>query len=158
MAEDNNPERVWDLVEKIEFCMLATSDGKDIQSRPMTAHAERGENAIYFLLDRKDHANLDIFANCCLAFADTGDMNYVSVTGHGSVSDDRARIAELWSTPYKAFWEGPEDPDIRVLKVTPQEAQYWKNGAGKLVNYAKMLTAAVTDSRPDLGEHGKVRM
>ena len=45
MAEDNNPERVWDLIEKIRFCMLATNDGKDIRSRPMTAHAERGESA-----------------------------------------------------------------------------------------------------------------
>lgn len=157
MAEDNNPERVWDLVEKIAFCMLATSDGKDIRSRPMTAHVERQENAIYFLLDLKDHDKLEVFSNCCLAFADPGDMNYVSVTGHGRVFDDRAKIEELWSAPYKAFWDGPEDPNIRVLKVSPQDAQYW-DGSGKLVSYAKMLAAAFTDAKPDMGEHGKVRM
>ena len=86
MAEDNNPERVWDLIEKIRFCMLATNDGKDIRSRPMTAHAERGENAVYFLLDLKDHKNPEAFGNSCMAFADTGDMDYVSVSGVGAVS------------------------------------------------------------------------
>ena len=130
MAEDNNPERVWDLIEKIRFCMLATNDGKDIRSRPMTAHAERGENAVYFLLDLKDHKNPEAFGNSCMAFADTGDM---------------------------AFWDGPDDPDIRVLKITPKDAQYW-DGAGKLVTFAKMLTAAVSNTKPDLGDHGKVSM
>lgn len=157
MAEDNNPERVWDLIEKIRFCMLATSDGKDIRSRPMTAHAQRDENALYFLLDLKDHKNLKAFANSCLAFADPGKMDFVSVTGAGEISNDRARIEELWSSPYKAFWDGPQDPDIRVLKITPKDAQYW-DGAGKLVTYTRMLAATVSDAKPDLGDHGKVRM
>ncbi|HEY4191280.1 MAG TPA: pyridoxamine 5'-phosphate oxidase family protein [Mesorhizobium sp.] len=157
MAEDNDPQRAWDLIEKIGFCMLATNDGRDIRSRPMTAHAEREENAVYFLLDLKDHKNLDAFASSCLAFADSGDMNYVSVTGSGEVSNDRAKIGELWSSPYKAFWDGPDDPNIRVLKITPKDAQYW-DGPGKIASYAKMLAAAVSDAKPDLGDHGKVRM
>ncbi|KQZ87061.1 general stress protein [Mesorhizobium sp. Root157] len=157
MAENNGPERVWDLVEKIRFCMLATNDGKDIRSRPMTAHAERSENAVYFLLDLKDHKDLKAFASSCLAFADSGDMDFVSVTGTGEISNDRAKIDELWSAPYKAFWDGPDDPNIRILKITPKDAQYW-DGPGKVISYAKMLAAAVTDAKPALGEHGKVRM
>jgi general stress protein 26 len=157
MAEDNDHERVWDLIEKIRFCMLATKDGKDIRSRPMTAHAKREENAVYFLLDLKDHKNLDEFATCCLAFANPGDMDYVSVTGAGEVSNDRAKIDKLWSAPYKAFWDGPDDPDIRVLKITPTDAQYW-DGAGKVATFAKMLASAVSGVKPDLGDHGKVRM
>ncbi|MBN9252707.1 MAG: pyridoxamine 5'-phosphate oxidase family protein [Mesorhizobium sp.] len=157
MAEDNNLERVWDLVEKIRFCMLATNHGNDIRSRPMTAHAEREENAIYFLLDLKDHKDLKAFDNSCLSFADSGDMDYVSVTGKGEVSNDRAKIDELWSAPYKAFWDGPDDPNIRVLKISPKDAQYW-DGPGKIVSYAKMLATAVTDAKPALGDHGKVRM
>lgn len=157
MAENNSPERVWELVEKIRFCMLATNEGQEIRSRPMTAHAERGENAIYFLLDLKDHKNLDAFATACLAFADSGAMDYVSVSGTGEISNDRGRIEDLWSAPYKAFWDGPDDPDIRVLKITPKNAQYW-DGAGKIVTFAKMLAAAVSDAKPDLGDHGKVSM
>ena len=103
MAEDNNPERVWDLIEKIRFCMLATNDGKDIRSRPMTAHAERGENAVYFLLDLKDHKNPEAFGNSCMAFADTGDMDYVSVSGVGEVYDDCARIEDgTWTYMMRA--------------------------------------------------------
>ena len=35
MADD--VDRVWELVEKIGFCMLASRDGEDIRSRPMAA-------------------------------------------------------------------------------------------------------------------------
>lgn len=149
MAEHNEVERVWDLVENIRFCMLATNDGDSIRSRPMTAHAERA--------DLKDHKNLDVFANVCLAFADSGNMNYVSISGAGNLSNDREKINELWSAPYKTFLDGPDDPDIRVLAITPRDAQYW-DGPGKSVSYAKMLVAAVSDAKPDLGDHGKVTL
>lgn len=110
------------MVEKIRFCMPATSEGVDIHARPMAAHAARKENAVYFLLDLKDHGNPEVFANSCMAFADIGDMEYVSRSESGEISNDRAKIEELWSVAYKAFRESPDDPNIRVLKVTPRSA------------------------------------
>ena len=43
-AEDDN-DKVWNLAEKIGFCMLATQFGTDLKARPMAAYAERIENA-----------------------------------------------------------------------------------------------------------------
>lgn len=157
MAEENDLGRVWDLVEKIGFCMLATNHGKDIRSRPMTAHADRKGNAVRFLLDLKDHKDLAVFAHVCLAFADTGSMKYVSISGAGELSNDRAKVKEMWSAPYKAFWHGPDDPNIRLLTVDPKDAQYW-DSPGKVISYVKMLAAAVSDAKPDMGDHGKVSM
>lgn len=37
--EDDN-SKVWDLAEKIGFCMLTTQSGKDLKARPMSAYAE----------------------------------------------------------------------------------------------------------------------
>ncbi|MBK8906733.1 MAG: pyridoxamine 5'-phosphate oxidase family protein [Rhodospirillales bacterium] len=47
-----------------------------------------------------------------------------------------------------------DDPAIRVLKITPKDAQYW-DSLGTAVSYIKMLTAAVSNSRPAVGEHAK---
>jgi general stress protein 26 len=81
----------------------------------------------------------------------------VSVSGDAAVSNDRAKIKELWSTPAKAWWDNPDDPSIRLLKVTPREAQYW-DSPGTVVSYVKMLAAAVSDTRPEMGNNAKVNM
>jgi general stress protein 26 len=143
MAEDRYVEHVWTLMEKIGFCMLATRDGDDIRSRPMAAHAVRDEHAVYFLTDAASHKDEEIKRDphVNLAFADAGAQKYVSVTGLASVSNDRAKIRELFSTPAKAWWDSAEDPSIRVLKITPRDAQYW-DSPGTAVSYVKMIAGS----------------
>jgi general stress protein 26 len=159
MAESDNVDRVWELAKKISICMLATRDGEDIRARPMGAYVRREEHAVYFLTDARRHKDEEIKANpnVCLAFADASDQKYVAMTGRAEVSNDRARIRELWSTPAKAWWDSPDDPNIRVLKVTPKDAEYW-DSPGTVVSYVKMAAAAATGTRPDLGENRKVAM
>ena len=62
-----------------------------------------------------------------------------------------------WSTPAKAWWDSPDDPSIRVLKIAPKDAQYW-DSRGTVVSYVKMFAAAMTDSRPELGDNVKVKL
>jgi general stress protein 26 len=125
----------------------------------MAAHLVREENAIYFLTDAESHKDDEIAARrqVGLAFADAGDQKYVSVTGRATVSNDRARIKELWSPAAKAWWDSPDDPSIRLLKVAPKDAQYW-DSPRTVVAYIKMMAAAVTDTRPAMGDSAKVRM
>lgn len=159
MTETDHVDRVWELAKKITFCMLATRDGEDIRARPMAAYVRREEDAFYFLSDARHQNDDQIRANpsLCLAFADPGDQKFVNITGHGSVSTDRAKIKELWGTAAKAWWESPDDPNIRLLKITPRDAEY-RDGPGKVLGYVKMAAAAVTGSRPDYGENKKVAM
>jgi len=158
MAESDT-DRVWELMKKIGICMLATWDGRELHARPMGAYVRPEENAIYFLSDARRQKDEEIrqYAKVCLAFADTSKQNYVSLAGHAELSSDRGKIRELWGTPAKAWWDSPEDPNIRVLKVTPAEAEFW-DAPGSTVAYVKMAAAALTGSRPDLGENRKVAM
>ena len=73
----------------------------------MSAHLERDENAIYFLTDARRHKDEEIARdpNINLSFADTGGQKYVSLTGIATVSNDRAKIRDLFSTPAKAWWD-----------------------------------------------------
>ncbi len=152
-------DRVWALMEKIAICMLTTRDGEQIRSRPMGAYVRRDENTVYFLTDVRRHKDDEIlkFPHVCLAFADASGQKYVSLAGRAAVSNDRGKIRELFSTPAKAWWESAEDPNIRVLKVTPNDAEYW-DSPGTVVSTIKMAAAAATGTRPDLGENRKVAM
>src|SRR6195952_4711005 len=150
-------DRAWDLMKKIGFAMLVTRDGDRLRARPMSAHLELDENAIYFLTDARRHKDEEIARdpNVNLSFADTGAQKYVSVTGTAAVSNDRARIKQLFSTPAKAWWDSAEDPNIRVLKMSPEDAEFW-DSPGTVISYVKMAAAAVTGPRPDIGENRKV--
>jgi general stress protein 26 len=114
-AEDS-PEahvaHVWELMEKIGFCMLASRDGEEIRSRPMAAYLEQEENRILFLTDKDSYKEEEIEANpnVGLAFADAGKHNYVAVTGHAAISNDREKISEIFSVPAKAGGIRPTIP------------------------------------------------
>jgi len=157
-VKDDSGE-VWDLAEKIGFCMLTTQAGEDLKARPMSAYIERVENALYFLTDVKSHKDDEVaqHPNVCLAFADTNKQKYVSISGVAEVQNDREKIRELWSTPARAWWDSPDDSSIRILKVTPSAAEYW-DSPGTAMSYIKMAAAAVTRAKPDIGDHAKVRM
>ena len=161
MANDNaqNVDRAWDLMKKIGIAMLVTHDGDKLRARPMSAHLERENNAIYFLTDARRHKDEEIARNpnVNLSFADAGGQKYVSVTGTAAVSNDRARIRQLFSTPAKAWWDSAEDPNIRVLTITPDDAEFW-DSPGTVISYVKMAAAAVTGTRPEIGDNRKVAM
>ena len=159
MAETDDAERVWALMEKIGFCMLSTLDGEEIRARPMAATVEKEEGRILFLTDKDSHKEEEIEArpNVGLAFADTDAHSYVAVTGRARLSNDREKIRELFAFPAKAWWESAEDPSIRLLIVEPRDAEYW-DSPGKLRSYVTMAAAALSSARPDMGDNAKVTL
>ncbi|MDQ2634464.1 MAG: pyridoxamine 5'-phosphate oxidase family protein [Pseudomonadota bacterium] len=152
-------DRVWQLADDITICMFVTWDGERQRARPLAANVDRDAHAFYFLTDvngLKDD-QIEQFPIVTLAFADTGGHKYVSVTGEATVSNDRAKIAELWTPDNKAFWDSKDDPDIRLITVRPQDAEVW-DSPGMIIATVKMLTAAVTGAKAELGNNRKVAM
>jgi general stress protein 26 len=159
MTHHTDQDVAWNLIEDIKLCMLVSHDGAgdQLRARPMDAHAARDEDAIYFLTDIRSHKDDEIELNdsVCLTFADNSGYRYVSVTGSANIIDDRRKIEELWTPDNKAFWDSKDDPNIRVLRVRPSQAEYW-DSPGKVVTMVKMAAAAVTGAKPELGENRKV--
>jgi general stress protein 26 len=145
---------VWDLIADIPMALLITHDGGAIDARPMAATVRREDGHIYILANAGEDSDLQIQADpdIVLSFQKDG-QNHVVVKGRASSSDDRATIRGIWNVFDKAWWDGPDDPRIRLITIVPQSAEYWES-PGKIVAYAKMLTAAATGTRPDTGKHG----
>ncbi len=152
-------DRVWELAEKIDICMFTTWNGEEQRSRPMSARARREENAIYFLTDISGEkiAEIDAFPTVSLAWADNGSYRYAVVSGLAAISNDRAKIAELWEDMDKIWWEDANDPTIRLLTVTPERGEIW-DSPNAVISGAKMLVAMVTGGAPKLGDNAAVRM
>jgi general stress protein 26 len=149
------PDQIWDLIKDIPMALLVTRENGRLDARPMAATAKAEEGRIYILANSGEDSGQQIQkdSEVLLSFQD-GDTNYVVVHGNAYTGNDRGKIKALWTIFDKAWWDGPEDPRIRLITVTPSKAEYWES-VGKLVTYTDMLISAATGKRPSTGEHGR---
>lgn len=152
-------DRVWTLIDDIPVAMVVTHEGqgRHMRARPMAVRPARAEGVIYFLTDVDAPKAEEIQRNqsICLALADNKRQKYLSITGHAEISDDRERIKKVWSIYDKAFWPDKDDPRIRVLRVTPESAEFWE-GEGTVVTAVKLVAAMASGDRMNLGANEKV--
>ena len=157
-------KKLEELVKGIHICMMTTvnKDGS-MDSRPMAPQqmdklAESG-GVLWFLSrgSTEKVEEIETDRHVTLTFAQPSDSKYVTLKGKGFASQDKTRIHELWNNMYKAWFpKGENDPEITVLRVDVQEADYWEASSSKLVVYAKYLAAAVTGGGVPVGESGHV--
>jgi general stress protein 26 len=157
LSNEEAIDRVWELAKDIDVCMFVTWDGEYTRARPLSARVHREENAIHFLVNADGAKNdqLERFPKVTMAWSNNSGYKYVTISGHAKVSNDRPTIERLWEKTDKAWWNNAQDPEIRLITVVPDEAELW-DSPGKLVATAKMVMAAVTGTKPDVGENAKV--
>lgn len=66
-------------------------------------------------------------------------------------------VDELWSPMAKPWFPlGPDDPDLVLLHVITEGAEYWDAASSKLVR-ALATAASIVSGRPvGMGDHGKL--
>ncbi len=93
----------------------------------------------------------------CVVILNERKNNYLMVHGKGSISFDKQKMKELWNPAMKAWFpEGLEDQDILLIKVVPQQANYWESSSSQMVVLFNMVKAIVTGKEYDEGSHGKI--
>ena len=152
----SSPEfsRLCALIEHIPVAMLSTLNAEgDLACRPMTALLMDAAGALWFFTDLRS-TKVEQLNTANLAFTDPGNATYVSLSGHGEVSNDAARIQELW-TPFAKPWfpEGPESAHLGLLKFVPTAAELWDSPSSKMVRMFAMAASIVTGRPLCLGAH-----
>jgi general stress protein 26 len=132
-----------------------------MHARPMVARTQEARGDLWFFTSRASHTVAELRADprVLLTYAEPKDQHYVSLAGTGSVVDDRAKAKELWSEPMRTWFpNGPEDPDLILIKVDAERAQYWDAPSSTVVYAYGYVKARLTGERPSPGEMGKVRI
>lgn len=128
---------------------LLTTRGPDgsFHSRPMAVQhvQEGGEFWFATYLDTQKVADLEAEPRCGLAFHDGGrSATYVSMSGEVEVVRDRRKIHELWSPTWRAWFpEGPDQPDLVLLRFQPEHAEYVHPVSGRLKVLATRVKAVL---------------
>jgi general stress protein 26 len=156
-------ETLSGLIKDIRFAMFTTqaADGS-LRSRPMTTQSDPGEeqDCLWFFASHTGEAVADLLREPAVnvAYANTSKDAYVSVSGRAAVVDDDARKKQMWSKFAEAWFPGgPEDPDLALVRVQIEAAEYWNVRESKVTQLFKIARATVTGQPPtDMGEHAKL--
>ena len=129
-AHDDAVRKIAEMIKGIRTAMLVTNtEGGVPRSRPMSTQDVDFDGTVWFFTGVDTRKAQEIARNPTVAvtYASSGKETYVSLTGRAELVDDRARIREYWNPFLKAWFDAPDDPSLRLLKVDISEAEYWAN-------------------------------
>ena len=165
MSKHDDPrDKLWHLIKDMKFAMFTHrhTDGQ-LHAHPLTTQNRSLDDTgmLYFFVSRNTELGQRIRAdgNVCLAYGDPGKDTWVSISGTARVSEDAALKKKLFNPIVKAWFPGGvDDPNLELLEVKIQHAEYWDIHESKMTQLLKMATAAVTGNPPDMGEHREVKI
>jgi len=143
------------LIDDIDIAMLTTveADGA-LASRPMAVLEMDASGALWFFTDLRS-SKVERLRVVNLSFTDQAHGTYVSLSGRGEIDTDRGRIERLWTAFAKPWFpEGPDSPNLALLKFVPEAADYWDAPNSKMVRAFGVLASIVAGKPVGMGEHG----
>ena len=153
-------EKIKELAEKVHFCHFATDlKNQPLSTRPMSCAKVEKDGCLWFFSQKSSEHNQHIERDnkVQLFFSNPNSSEYLSVYGSASISTDKAKIEELWNPMLKTWFnEGKDDPQISLIKVTPESGYYWDTKSNKVIQLAKMAAGAVLGKPLDDGLQGKI--
>jgi general stress protein 26 len=158
MADQNKLARVWDIIERVGICMLTTRFDGGLRARPLEARPDRDAGLIWFVTDLrsgKEH-EIGIEHDVGLVFIDPKEKAYLSITARAEVRRDPGKATAIWKSTDNMWWNGPDDPNVCVLRLEPLVAELWDGPASKAVAAYEFAKARLTGQTPNLGENRKV--
>lgn len=154
-------KKLHDMVKDIRFAMLTTveEDGT-LRSRPMATQEFEFDGDLWFFtsadatkvneVQHEHHVNV--------SYAEPKDQKYVSVSGTAQLIRDKSKIEELWNPLFKAWFpDGLNDPQLSLLKVSVDKAEYWDSPSSKVVRLLGFAKALVTGKQiGNPGDNAKI--
>lgn len=154
MAEQTRADAIQtlaDLIRGVPVAMLTTTSPRGwLRSRPMVVQQAPFDGDLWFFTsgtaakaaDIRDRRQVNV------SFASPERDCYVSVSGMAALVDDRERTTRLWDRSYDPWFpRGLADPDLMLIRVQAEEAQYWDPAAQTMVHVEGLL-----DARPGFGD------
>lgn len=150
-------EHLGDLIHGIKVAMMTTveADGS-LRSRPMWTQDHDFDGELWFFTREHSHkvdeVEKDHHVN--VSFADPSRERYVSVSGRCTLVKDPRKVRELWSPALKAWFpQGMDDPELALLCVHVERAEYWDAPSSRMVQLAGMLKAVLSGKTYSPGDH-----
>ena len=154
--------KLKELAEGAKTCIFTTyTSARPMPSRPMALQKVEEDGTLQFFSAASSNKNKEIAIDpdVQLHFENPGSNEYLSIYGQAKVSKNKEKIKELWSGFAKIwFQEGPDDPDLTLISVTPNETKYWDTKHNKMIAFLKMGASLITGKTMDDGVEGELQI
>lgn len=139
-------ERVRELIHAVGVAMTTTINDGQLTSRPMLPLQLEGDQSVYFLTHESSEKVRQLSADARVNLALVGtNGEYLSISGRAELSKNAALIEALWHPTYRAWFPaGRDDPDMVVLRVTIEHADYWETPTSRVVRLYGVARAVIT--------------
>jgi general stress protein 26 len=157
--ESGDLKKLRKLIKGARVAMLTTvaPDGT-LRSRPMATLKAPFEGDVWFFTRASAPKTGEIRDNdrVNVSFSDGDENRYLSISGTASLVRDMARIESLWSGRLRNWFpDGKKDPDLALLRVKVDRADYWDKKTSQMVHLAGLVRSslrgdpAVDNRKPD---------
>jgi len=153
------------LLRKFNSAMLvtATSTG-ELHARPM-ALAEVEEDACVWFITASDSPKvqeIEVDSHVSITAQD-GESCFLALSGRARLVRDLRKVEALWREPFRVWFpNGPNDPTIELIAVTPEHGEYWDTTGVRRVSYlwaaAKAYLSKTTPETAMGDEHARVAL
>jgi general stress protein 26 len=157
-------KKLKELSEKARTCMFITDLKSKLpfNARPMSLQECDEEGNLWFISSKESNKNMEISEDnrVQLYFMNNNDYEYLSILGKAYIYDDKSTIEDKWSIFANAWFDGKNDPNVSIIRVTPEEAYYWDTKSGKFISMLRIFAAAIAGSKTDAsdGVEGKIKI
>ncbi len=158
----NDAKLLGDKIKGIRIAMMTTVDTDgSLRSRPMATQDMEFDGDLWFFTKasapKVDDVQHDQQVN--LGYVKPDDNLFVSVSGTAQLIRDRQKMDELWKPALKAWFpNGKEDPDLALLKVTVDSAEYWDAPSGVMGRLYVVAKGLATGGQDSGGEDVKLNL
>ncbi len=117
------------LIKGAEIAMLTTVESdRFLRSRPMMTQQSTEDGTLWFFT-HADHGKaneIERDPRVNVSYILDSSNQYLSVSGLAEVVQDESKVRELWKPSYRAWFpKGLEDPNLALLAVYVERAEYW---------------------------------
>ncbi len=138
-------KKIKDLIKDEKVGMLTTiSPEGRLMSRPMhTQEVQMDREEIWFITKKDTEKYEDINRNPAVNLAYAGS-SYVSISGTAEFVQDDNKKKDYWNKIIeKVLNASADDPNVVLVKVTPEIAEYWESGLSVKVvkEFVKKMTS-----------------
>jgi len=153
-------KKVADLIKDFRFAMFTTrqASGK-LVARPFTVQEAEFDGDLWFLVSKTSSPVVEIAGHDEVCVSMSSSDTWVSLSGTARLVDDHAKIEELWNPMVEAWFpNGPQDPDVGLVRFTAESAEYWDTPGGRIATLFNFVKSKVTGEQFDGGESGTVEL
>ena len=149
VTEQPARRKVSEIAREFSDAMLVTHTPQGgLHARPMSIVKVEPEAMLWFATRAQAPKVAELDADHHVLVVMQSESRNLTISGRARVVRDPHLARELWSEGLRLWFRGPDDPELALILVEPEEAEYWVMSGASWVKLALEAVKAYVRDEP----------